>query len=101
MADVDAAGRAALGFSLDIGQLPRLDPHATGAERISAINALIDAHNGFITYQVWTDGQNRRMLMGFQQDGWGTDKNWGIKISKPGFDVLVAADADLLFKLSY
>ena len=99
--DADAAGRAALGFHLDTGELQRIPADADGPARIAAINRLIDAHNERLNRLIWTDGVNRRMLVGYQENGWGTGKHWGVKISKPDYDVLTAADADLLYKLSY
>lgn len=101
MDDPDAAGRAALGLHLATGELQRLPPNADGPARVDAINRLIDAHNARLSQQIWVDGQNRRMLVGYQENGWGTGKHWGIKISEEGYDVLTAEDAHLLFKLAY
>ena len=104
MADPDAAGRALLGLDTSgkFSEIPRLPQTATKNEYIIAINKLIDAHNSELTFKVYPDETGfNRMLVGYQKDGWGAGKSWGVKISKVGFDVLTAADADLLFKLSY
>ena len=99
--DPDAAGRAALGFHLDTGELQRIPADADGPARIAAINSLIDAHNERIERSIWTDGVTRRMIVGYQKDGWGTGKHWGVKISAAGDDVLTAALVDLLFYTTY
>lgn len=99
--DPDAAGRAALGFNLQPGEIQRLPADADGPARVAKINELVDAHNKLITQQIWTDGKTRRMLVGYQFDGWGTGKHWGVKIAAEGDDVLTAALVDLLFYTTY
>lgn len=99
--DDDSAGRALLGKFFPSGQIQRLSATANGTARVTAINQLIDAYNNSLQQQIWSDGSTRRMLIGYQLNGWGTGKHWGIKISEEDYDVLTAADANLLFKLSY
>lgn len=99
--DPDAAGRALLGISPDTGQLPQLPQNAVKAEYISMINRLVDAHNQELIAKIYSDSETRRMIIGYQKDGWGSGKDFGLKLSVEGVDVLTADDADLLFKLAY
>lgn len=46
------------------------------------------------------DGTNNRVLLGFQKDGFGTGLDYGLKVSKAGFDVATATAAQLIFNSS-
>jgi hypothetical protein len=43
------------------------------------------------------DGNNDRILLGFQKDGFGTGVDYGLKISKDGEDVKTASNDNLIF----
>lgn len=88
-----------LGMPLNGGTLPRIAPNASVEDQVAAINNVIDRLNLQLQSQTYSDGTSKRMIIGFQKDGWGTGKDFGIKISKPGFDVSTAADDQLLFKM--
>lgn len=79
--------------------LPPVPPSASQYDQIAAVNRIIDRLNAMLNQSVLSDGVNRRMLIGYQKDGWGSGKDFGIKISKPGVDVLDATDSQLLFKM--
>jgi len=79
--------------------IPYIPPQATQQQQIASINRVIDIINGFQQKIIFSDATNRRMLIGYQKDGWGAGKDFGMKVSKPGVDVLDANDADLLFKM--
>lgn len=101
MAEPDDAGKALLGIISTGDTIPQVPQFATKAEFIATINRLVDAHNRELVLKVYSDAGYRRFMIGYQKDGWGSGKDFGIKLSKVGFDVLTAADADLLFKLAY
>lgn len=88
-----------LGQSLDGGFLPPVPPNASQEVQISMINDVITRLNNMLKTQTYSDGSNRRMLFGYQKDGWGTGKDFGIKISQPNIDVFKATDEELLFKM--
>lgn len=79
--------------------LPYVPTNAPTSQQIAAINRIIDRLNDMLSQITLSDGSNRRMFIGYQQDGWGAGKNFGIKISIPGVDVLKATDSQLLFKM--
>lgn len=81
------------------GALPYVPPNAPTDQQIAAINRIIDRLNQMLSQVVLSDGSTRRMFIGYQKDGWGTGKDFGIKISIPGVDVLQATDDQLLFKM--
>lgn len=87
-----------LGQSMGGGTLPRVAPTATNQQQIAAINDIIDHLNAMLKTQVFSDGSTKRMLIGFQKDGWGVGKDFGIKVSVAGIDVTTATDAQLLMK---
>lgn len=87
------------GLQLNGGSLPRIAPNASVEDQIAAINSVIDRINVQLQSQTYSDGTSKRMLIGFQKDGFGTGKDFGIKISKPGYDVGTATDDQLLFKM--
>lgn len=99
MADVDAAGAEILGMPLQGGELQRLAPSASKEEQTATLNNVIDHLNGLLKTQVFSDGSAKRMLLGYQKDGWGEGKDFGIKISQEGVDVTKATDEQLLFKM--
>lgn len=100
--DPDAAGAALLGMRSSTGAIPELSETTTKAEYIIAMNKLIRDYNQRLTLTVQADSSGiNRFMYGYQKDGWGSGKDFGIKISKAGYNVLTAADADLLFKLAY
>lgn len=86
-------------MALNGSTIPYVPPAASQQQQIAAINRVIDIINGFQQQIVFADGQNKRMLIGYQKDGWGAGKDFGIKISKEGVDVLSATDDQLLFKM--
>lgn len=79
--------------------LPYVPPAASTQQQIAAINRIIDIINAFQQSIVFSDGTNKRMLIGYQKDGWGPGKDFGIKISKEGSDVASASDEQLVFKM--
>jgi hypothetical protein len=81
------------------GVLQRIPPNASADTQINTINVVIDHLNALLKTQVFADENNKRMLLGFQKDGWGAGKDFGIKISKEGVDVTSATDEQLLFKM--
>lgn len=88
-----------LGQPLKGGFLSRIPPSATKDVQIAAMNEIIDRLNSSLQTQVLADTSTRRMLFGYQKDGWGTGKDFGIKISIEGVDVTTATDDQLLFKM--
>lgn len=79
--------------------LPYVPPNAPTSQQIAALNRIVDRLNDMLSQVVLSDGQNRRMFIGYQQGGWGPGKDFGIKVSIPGVDVLSATDQQLLFKM--
>ena len=79
--------------------IPYVPTAATAQQQIAAINRVIDIINAFQQQIVFADGSNKRMLIGYQKDGWGLGKDFGIKISNEGVDVLTASDSQLAFKM--
>jgi len=79
--------------------LPYVPTNAPTSQQIAALNRIIDRLNDMLSQIVLTDGANRRMFIGYQENGWGSGKNFGIKISQAGVDVLKATDDQLLFKM--
>lgn len=88
-----------LGLAMQGGQLQRLPPNATKEQQTAVINDMIDRLNANLKTQVFHDGQNKRMLIGYQENGWGEGMNFGIKVSIQGVDVTEATDEQLLFKM--
>lgn len=82
------------------GYLSPISPNASREEMLSVLNDIINRLNGQLKTQIFSDGTTKRMLFGYKPNGWGTGKDFGIKISKPGIDVTSAADEDLLFNMS-
>lgn len=78
--------------------LPYVPPTADSQQQIAAINRIIDIINAFQQQIVFADDKSKRMLIGYQKDGWGPGNNFGIKVSIPGIDVTAATDAQLLLK---
>jgi hypothetical protein len=97
--DPDASGKEILGMLMQGGELQRLAPNSTLEQVIGTTNDVIDRLNGLLRTQIFADDQSKRMLFGYQKDGWGTGKDFGIKISKEGIDVTKATDDQLLFKM--
>lgn len=81
------------------GTLTRVPPTASPQQQAAVLNDIIDRLNGLLKAQVFSDGSNKRMIIGFQKDGWGAGQDFGIKVSIPGIDVTKATDAQLLFKM--
>lgn len=50
---------------------------------------------------VVTDGTNNRILIGYDKDGFGTGNDYGIKVSKAGYDVLTTGDANIVMSSAY
>lgn len=85
--------------AMDGGSLYPVPPNASNSQQITAINQIINQLNRMLKTQYYSDGQTKRMLIGYQKDGWGTGKDFGIKVSIPGVDVSTASDTQLLFKM--
>lgn len=47
------------------------------------------------------DGTSNRVLVGYQQDGFGTGKDFGIKVSQDGKDVKTATDDELVMSSAF
>lgn len=47
------------------------------------------------------DGTNERVLVGYQQDGFGTGKDFGIKVSQDGVDVRTASNDQLVMSSAF
>ncbi len=88
-----------LGLPLQGGFLQRVPPNATKEQQAVILNDVIDRLNTLLKTQVFSDGVTKRMLFGFQKDGWGAGKDFGIKISMDGIDVTQASDSQLIFKM--
>lgn len=87
------------GMSLSGNYLQRIPGGADLATTQKTLNDVINRLNDMLQTQILSDGTNKRMLIGYQQNGWGAGKNFGIKISQDGVDVTTATDAQLLFKM--
>ncbi len=87
------------GGAMDGRSLFPIPPNANNTQQIDAINRIIEQLNGMLKTQSYSDGTTKRMLIGYQKDGWGTGRDFGIKISIPGVDVTKATDTQLLFKM--
>lgn len=48
-----------------------------------------------------SDGTNERVLMGFQKNGFGDGKDYGLKVSQEGFDVRSASDDELVMSSGF
>lgn len=88
-----------LGLQMQGNFLNEIPPNAPLQTQIAAINGVIRRLNDSLKGQILSDGTNKRMIFGFQKDGWGSGKDFGIKVSIPGVDVTVATDQQLLFKM--
>lgn len=86
-------------MALNGNSLPYVPPAATPQQQIAAINRVIDRINEFQQGITFSDGNNKRMIIGYQKDGWGTGKDFGIKISNEGVDVTTATESQLAFKM--
>lgn len=89
-----------IGQPLSGGSLPRLEPTASKEEQTVVINDIVDKLNEMLKTQIFADGSAKRMLIGYQKDGWGLGSDFGIKVSLPGIDVTSATDAQLLFRMA-
>lgn len=88
-----------LGLPMDASTLRRLTPNSSRDEQIFVLNQIIDRLNTSLQTNILSDGTNKRMLFGFQADGWGPGKSFGIKISQEGVDVSQASDEQLIFSM--
>lgn len=88
-----------LGLSMSGGTLQNLPAAASREEQINALNDVINRLNSMLKSQIFSDGTTKRMIIGFQKNGWGEGKDFGIKVSIPGVDVNNAAENELLFKM--
>lgn len=79
--------------------IPYVPPSAPAQQQIEAINRIIDQLNALQNSITLSDGSTRRFFMGYQKDGFGIGKHFGIKISSEGKDVMTASDSDLEFKM--
>ena len=62
--------------------------------------SVLERHKQSKTF-IWSDGSHNRVLIGYQKDGFGTDKDWGFKISREGYDVKTATDAQLIISSKF
>lgn len=87
------------GQRLDGGYLQNVPPNAPRDVQIAVLNDVVNRLNALLKTQILSDGTNKRMLIGYQKDGWGDGKDFGMKISIEGIDVTEATDSQLLFKM--
>ena len=87
-----------LGMALQGGHLQPIPPGATKEQQSAVLNDIISRLNAMTKTQVFSDGQSKRMIIGYQKDGWGLNKDFGIKVSIEGVDVTKATDEQLLMK---
>lgn len=87
-----------LGLPMKGGMLQRIPPNANEQQKTVILNDVIDRLNSQLKTQVFSDGVSKRMLIGYQKDGWGVGKDFGIKVSIEGIDVTAATDSELLMK---
>lgn len=90
----------ALGMQMQGGFLQPLPPNPSNDQIAVVMNDIINRMNDQLRTQVFTDGTTKRMLIGYQKDGWGTGKDFGIKVSLEGVDVTTAEDDELLFRMA-
>lgn len=50
---------------------------------------------------VVSDGTNDRVLVGFQQNGFGTGVDYGFKVSQSGYDVATAVDSQMVMSTAF
>ena len=67
------------------------------------VSSLMDEFNntqqiGNKQISTYSDGASSRYQIGYQTNGYGTNKNIGIKVSKIGKEVTTAPDSDLSYK---
>jgi len=89
-----------LGMALNGGTLRTLPATATPEEMIMLLNELVILTNDRLKTQVLSDGTTKRMIFGYQKDGWGAGQDFGMKISHPGVDVTKATGEQLLFNMN-
>jgi hypothetical protein len=87
------------GLGMQGGTLQNIPPNASREQQMASLNDVINRLNALTKSIVFSDGQNKRMLIGYQKNGWGDGKDFGIKISIDGVDVSKASDSQLLFKM--
>lgn len=87
-----------LGMLMQGNSLQRLPPNASKEQQTAVINDILDRLNELLKTQVFSDGNNKRLIIGYQKDGWGPGKDFGIKVSEEGVDVTQATDEQLLIK---
>lgn len=95
-----AGNEALLGLQMQGGFLQPLPPTADIGQVILVMNDIVSRLNDQLKSQVYTDGATKRMLIGYQENGWGTGKHFGIKVSMEGVDVTNATDTQLLFRMA-
>lgn len=91
---------ADIGQGLQGGWLRNVPPNAPPEVQNAALNDVIDRLNELLKTQIYSDGSSKRLIIGFQKDGWGSGVDFGIKMSKEGVDVTTASDSELLFSMS-
>lgn len=89
-----------LGQGLSGGYLNTVPPNATREEQIAAINDIIGRLNSMLKTQIYSDGESKRFLQGYQPEGW-PGGDFGMKISLPGVDVTQASDDELVFSWDF
>lgn len=87
------------GLSMQGGTLQNIPPNASREEQTAALNDVINRLNALNKAQIFSDGTTKRMLIGYQKNGWGEGKDFGMKVSIEGVDVSKATDSQLLFKM--
>lgn len=97
---------AFLGFSTASETLPLINGTLSDQQLVGVLNDIITRINkiqstldALTKTQILKDETGTgRMLQGYQENGWGPGKSFGVKISVPGVEVLQATDSQLLFK---
>jgi len=90
---------SAVGAGLSGGYLPPVTPGSSQEVQIRALNDVINRLNTLLKTQVFSDGTTKRMIIGYQANGWGAGQDFGIKVSQAGVDVSSATDTQLVFKM--
>ncbi len=58
------------GLSMSGGALQRIPPNANNEDQIRVLNDVVDRLNSILKTQVFSDGTSKRMILGYQKDGW-------------------------------
>lgn len=61
-----------LGNSMQGGYLREIPPNSPREVQVATLNDVIRRLNGSLKTQTFSDGTSKRMLFGYQKDGWGS-----------------------------